>query len=140
MAWIESHQEVGAHPKLKRLARHLEVSRPTAVGHLHYLWWWCLSFAVDGDLSKFDVEEIAEGAEWEGNARPFVTALIKTGWLDEEPLRVHDWMTYAHRMVEHKARRSTASESGLLGNHVRWHRDRNFFDSDCVYCKKEAKQ
>ena len=39
MAWIESHQEIWRHPKTKKLARLLSVSVPTAVGHLHGIWY-----------------------------------------------------------------------------------------------------
>jgi len=54
MAWIESNQEVGRHPKTKKLARLLDISVVTAVGHLHYLWWWALDFAQEGVLTKFE--------------------------------------------------------------------------------------
>ena len=51
MAWIKSQQVLREHPKLKRLARRLEVSVPAALGHLHMLWWWALDYAQDGDLT-----------------------------------------------------------------------------------------
>jgi len=39
VAWIESHQTLGQHPKTRKLARLLNISAPTAVGHLQFLWW-----------------------------------------------------------------------------------------------------
>lgn len=39
MAWIESNQQLARHPKVKKAARTLEISVPTVVGHLHFLWW-----------------------------------------------------------------------------------------------------
>jgi len=113
MAWIESHQELGRHPKTRRLARILGISLPAAVGHLHYLWWWALDFAEDGDLSGYDSYEIAEAAMWEGDPDEFVDALIHcgpggmAGFLDrtgDGGLVLHDWDEYAGRLIERRAR------------------------------------
>jgi len=38
-----------------------------AVGLLHCLWWWCIDYATDGDLSRYDAEDIAIACEWEGD-------------------------------------------------------------------------
>jgi len=96
MAWIESHQELGRHPKTARAARRLGVSRVTVVGHLHYLWWWCLDYASDGDLSPYSAEEIAEAAAWDGDPAAFVSALVEAGFLDRTDGRlvVHDNADY----------------------------------------------
>lgn len=96
MAWIKSFQELGRHPKTRRLARSLGISMPEAVGHLNYLWWWTLDFAKDGILSRYTVEDIADGGEWEGDPAKFVDALIDAGFLDcdEEGMSIHDWAEY----------------------------------------------
>ncbi len=98
MAWIESHQEMARHPKTRRVAMRLGISKAAVIGHLHLLWWWTLDFAPDGDLSGFDAEELAAVAEWEGDAEQFLQALLDTGWLDEGR-RVHNWGDYAGRLV-----------------------------------------
>lgn len=102
MAWIESHQTLGQHPKTRRLARYLGISLPTAVGHLHYFWWWALDYAQDGNLSKFEPEDIAEAALWEGDAATFLEALIKAGFVDRkgQELVIHDWDDYAGRLID----------------------------------------
>ena len=82
MAWIESHQEVGRHPKTKKLARLLGISLPTAVGYLHYLWWWALDFAQDGTLDRYETDDIADAMQWDGDADELVTALVKSGYID----------------------------------------------------------
>lgn len=101
MAWIESNQEVGRHPKTKKLARLLDISVVTAVGHLHYLWWWALDFAQDGLLSKYDESDISEACVWEGDAKFFVDMLVKSGYVDvtDDGLFIHDWFDYAGRIV-----------------------------------------
>ncbi|OUM99328.1 MAG: hypothetical protein BAA04_09700 [Firmicutes bacterium ZCTH02-B6] len=113
MAWIESHQELRDHPKTKRFARRLGVSVPTAIGHLHCLWWWALDYAPDGDISDYDAEDIADAAMWDGDPEQFLQALIECGpgggpgfvERDEHGMRLHDWDDYGN---EHKVRQEAA--------------------------------
>lgn len=113
MAWIESHQELRDHPKTKRFARRLGVSVPTAIGHLHCLWWWALDYAPDGDISDYDAEDIADAAMWDGDPQEFLTALIECGpgggpgfvERDEHGMRLHDWDEYGN---EYKVRSRAA--------------------------------
>ncbi len=104
MAWIESHQELGAHPKTRKLARVLGISRPAVVGHLQFLWWWAMDYAQDGSLSRFDALDIALGAEWDEDAETFVQALTSCGFLSEKDdhLVIHDWHDYAGKLIERR--------------------------------------
>jgi len=120
MAWIESHQEVGRHPKTKKLARLLGVSLPAAVGHLHYLWWWALDFAQDGVLEKYDNDDIADAMQWDGDATQLIDALICSGHIDstEHGLVIHDWGEYAGKLLERRAKdrarkRAAAEAAGV---------------------------
>ena len=107
MAWIEAHQELRDHPKTKRAARTLGISRPQMIGHLFCLWWWSLDYAEDGDLSDFDAEDIADAAEWDGDADAFVSALVdcgpadRPGFLVEDNggLSIRDWSQYGGKYV-----------------------------------------
>lgn len=138
MAWIESHQEVGRHPKTKKLARLLGVSLPAAVGHLHYLWWWALDFAQDGLLDKYDAEDIADALQWDGNANQLVEALISSGYIDdtEDGLVVHDWAEYAGKLLERRAkdraRKRAAAEAAGVPASVRRSSDGNDEEADGV--------
>lgn len=104
--WIESHQELRHHPKTKRLARVLRICTPQAVGHLHFLWWWCLSYAQDGDLSAYEIGEIADAAEWDGDPSVFFAALVNSGFIDvageEEHYTVHDWQKYGGKLIDRR--------------------------------------
>lgn len=99
MAWIKSQQALREHPKLKRLARRLEVSVPAALGHLHMLWWWALDYAQDGDLTPFDPLDIADAAGWEGDPEAFIEAMVSCGIrgagflerTEDGDLLIHDW-------------------------------------------------
>lgn len=104
MAWIESHQELGAHPKVRKLARMLTISRPAVIGHLHFLWWWALDYAQDGDISRFDVEEIAEALLWDGEPQAIVDALVAVGFIECEgdARYIHDWQDYAGRLLQQR--------------------------------------
>lgn len=102
MTWIESHQELGRHPKTRKLARALNISRPAVVGHLHYLWWWALDFAQDGDLSRYDADELAEATLWDGDASEFVEALIAAGFVDRTTRHLHDWNDYAGKLLDQR--------------------------------------
>lgn len=108
MAWIESHQELRDHPKVKRLARLIGTSVPAALGHLHCLWWWAMDYADDGDVSRYDEFDLAEAALWDGDATTFVKALQScgpggtSGFLDDSQL--HDWWDYAGKLVERRQR------------------------------------
>ncbi len=103
MAWIKSNQELGRHPKLKKLARLLSISQPNAVGLLHFLWWWALDFAQDGNLSKYEAGDIADAVFWQGNPQNLIDALVESEFLDiaeNGDLHIHDWFDYAGRLIE----------------------------------------
>jgi hypothetical protein len=102
MMWLQVHTSLVHHPKTARLARRLRVPKAQAIGHLVALWLWCLEYAPDGELSKFDVEEIAEAALWEQDAAQFVEALVAAGFLDrnDDVLSVHDWDQYGGKILE----------------------------------------
>ena len=64
MAWIKSHDTLRQHPKTLRLSRLLAVNVRETIGLLHCLWWWCMDYAPDGDLSRYDPDEIAAAVDW----------------------------------------------------------------------------
>lgn len=99
MSSIKSNPTLGGHPKLRRLAHALRISRAQAFGHLLYLWWWAVDGAPDGDLSSLTPEEVAEMAEWPGEPESFVEALRACGWLDPDG-RIHQWQELARMGVD----------------------------------------
>jgi len=102
MAWIESHQELANHPKTKRFKRALGISTPQAIGHLHLLWWWALDYAQDGSLAAFSPDDLAEAAEYEGEGERFVDALVKSGFVDEDGMTIHDWDDYGSKFLKRR--------------------------------------
>ena len=104
--WIESHQSLGGHPKTRKLAHKLEIKIPQTMGHLTLLWHWAMDYAPDGDLSRYDAEDIAIAAQWDGNADDFKEALVACGWIDcdDDGERIHDWYDFAGKLIERRAK------------------------------------
>ena len=109
MAWIESHDELPTHPKTRKAARKLGVSVPTVIGHLHVLWYWCLTHRPNGVLDGMDADDVADAAGWDDDGEPFVKALLAAGWLDDDAgtMVVHDWWDGAGKTIK---RRKFATE------------------------------
>lgn len=108
MAWIESHQTLREHPKVYVLVDALGVSKAQVLGHLHLLWWWCVDYALDGVISQNDVA-IARAAEWTGEPKKFVEALVGAEFLDRADgvLTIHDWLEYCGTLVAKRLERQS---------------------------------
>jgi hypothetical protein len=146
MAWIESHQQLRDHPKVLRLSRMLNCQKPQTVGLLHFLWWWALDHAEDGDLTDFDCFDIASACGWEGDAEELVNALVqcgpgnRAGFLerDDDGIYLHDWLNYAGKLVE-----SRRHHAGQKRKHRELYNDRKLCEAirkrdrdRCRYCDK----
>lgn len=103
--WIQVYSNLIKHPKTYALADELKLSSkdtsPNAVaaGMLVSLWLWAAQNATDGDLSKCTARAIAEAAEYKKNPVSFVSALVKTKWLDEDK-KLHNWDEYATLLID----------------------------------------
>lgn len=97
MAWIKSHQDLKDHPKLLLLCQMTGLSKSEAIGHIHMFWWWVLSYAEDGDLSKFKGSLSVDGLK--------LNDLKACGFVDEDE-KVHDWFDFAGRYLIDKYRTS----------------------------------
>ena len=105
--WIKLHDTMLNHIKIKRLSRSLGLSPVHARGHIITLWLNVLVYASDGDLDGWDNEDIADYAEWTGDANQFVEAMAEAGLLDDIDghFYVHDWMEYAESLKIAQRRR-----------------------------------
>ena len=98
--WIQVYSNLIHHPKTTALADELGIrsadanSNAVAAGMLVSLWLWAAQSATDGDLSGCSDRAIAEAAEYKKKPSAFVSALIKTKWLDEDR-KLHKWEEYA---------------------------------------------
>ncbi len=86
MSWIRSEKALLHHPKTVHLQVLLKVDVDVVIGRLHRLWWWCLDYALDGDLSK------QEGKVIEQACGIPIQTLIRSGFVDGRPYRrIHGW-------------------------------------------------
>jgi hypothetical protein len=119
MAWVESHQEIGKHPKTKRAARLAGVSIPTMVGHLHLIWHYALDFAESGDVTHLEPWQIEDAAMWDGQEGLLHDALIDAGFIDagESGERsLHHWHDYAGKLIERRRADSERKKKPSTGN------------------------
>lgn len=97
MSWIRSDQALLHHPKTHLLQSYLGVTLPETIGRLHMLWYWCLDYALDGDLSRKEPKMIEQAC-----GIP-LKLLLKAGFVDARPYRrIHDW--YGNQSSYLKAR------------------------------------
>lgn len=103
MAWIKSDESLSQHPKVDELAEILELHPAQVIGHLHYLWWWALSYADDGDITKYQ-KRISKAANYDGDNQEFIDGLVKAGWLDrsDSKLQIHDWAEYHGALIDRR--------------------------------------
>lgn len=113
MAWIESHQELGRHPKTLRLAVELKCSVPCAVGFVHFLWWWALDYAPDGLVVEANKPLVAQACMWMRKSDAFWEALETAGFVEpaEVPgvIRIHDWTDYSGKLKTQRALRKESN-------------------------------
>lgn len=104
--WVHVYRMVFDHPKTKRLGKKLGMDAAAAAGYLVCLWTWAMGIAPDGDLSRFDAEEIEAACGWGGEDGVFLAAATECRWFDNHAagLVIHDWHDWAGTMVEKRAR------------------------------------
>lgn len=107
MAWIESHQALGQHPKTLALAAALHCTLPTAVGHLQYLWWWALDYAPDGLVTARTRPVAIRACQVQRQPERFWSALVEAGFVDVldelgPTWRIHDWREYTGRLIDQR--------------------------------------
>lgn len=100
------------HPKIKQLARLLDVSRATAVGTLEMLTHFAARYAIQGDVGRWPDAELAEAVDWRGDPARLIAALLEVRLLDvccaQHRLLIHDWADHADDSV-----RKTLKKRGL---------------------------
>jgi hypothetical protein len=90
------------HPKTLDFAARLNVSRPTAIGHLELFWHFAAKHAPRGNIGKFPDGAIARACDWTGDPESLVKALLKSGLIDESETHrylVHDWPEHCPNWV-----------------------------------------
>jgi len=116
--WLELHYDVFEHPKTKRMSKILKTPRAAVVGHLAALWTFSARYAISGDLTKLEDDEIEIAAGWEGKDGAFLQAALTVGYLDSdgESVRIHDWDDYAGKWANRRARNAERMRHARAGD------------------------
>jgi len=77
------------------------------------LWAYAVENQPDGVFSDYSPEEIASLIGYNGDASIMLQALLKSGFMDDAPLRIHDW-------GEHNGYHKTYSERAKKAANARW--------------------
>ncbi len=96
------------HPKTLDLMARLSINRREAVGLLDMLLDWAIDYAPCGDIGKWSNGVICGSVDWPGNADDLVSALVGSGWLDEDKehrLVIHDWPDHAPMFLRAKLKK-----------------------------------
>jgi len=110
MAWRKLEDTFYDSPKIKRLAKLLAIERPHAAGCVALLWSWALRHAKDGDLSKYDIEDIEDAAFWTGARGDFTQSCKTVGLIDGEngSFAIHNWIERGGSFAEAQRKRLKA--------------------------------
>lgn len=93
--WQKTDPHLRSHPYFVKFKSRLGVSSNEAHGILSGLWAFAFNFAHDGDLSRFDAEDIALGVEWEGDPDALMAALA-VGFVNNGI--IHDWYEWGGKL------------------------------------------
>lgn len=87
-----------SHPKIRKLARLIDMPPFAAMGLLEALTHWAFTYAMDGGIGKFDDDEIADGVGWRGKPADMMQALFEAKLVaqhDHFRWVIHDWHEHA---------------------------------------------
>ena len=97
--------------KIRKLGLKLNIEEAHAGGLMANLWSWCLSHAPDGDLTKFDADDIEWAAKWKGEPGKFVRICVEVRLIDEYELEgithraIHNWLVHGGSYAEAQRKR-----------------------------------
>lgn len=99
------------HPKMKALARALNIPIAYANGIMERIWHFSAEYAPDGGIGKYGDQDIAVECGYDGDPELLVSALLaqNSRWLDNDDsvrLIVHDWPEHCEDSVHCKLARA----------------------------------
>lgn len=101
MPWIASDIDIGTNTNTLRLQRAMEWDMQRTVGALHMFWHWAMHEVLDGDLRKFNDDDIAihSGVALE-DAEQFVNAMKHARYIEITPyFRISNWWEIAGKYL-----------------------------------------
>lgn len=107
MAYIRLDSELTTSDKFLDLSSRLKVGTKDTLWNLTHFWFWVSVKHHDGVLQNISDYVIAHQAQWFGDPKAFVNALVDSGFLDRGDgcLSVHEWEKWRPEWVRSKSRR-----------------------------------
>jgi len=99
--WIKIYVSVFTHEKTLHMAELLGTQPLYAASHMISLWTWAMSNRQEGSLDGLTAKQIALAAQYQGDEKKFIQALLTSKYLDED-YAIHNWTTYAGKFLEVK--------------------------------------
>jgi hypothetical protein len=130
MTWIRVDTALSRHPKVIRFAKMMGVSRHEGLGILLDLWTWAVDYTDNGDLSRYESDELMEllGIHQQAALMPpdLMEALVGSGFVDSDGDRsvLHDWDDYQGQLEaqreanRERQRRYRQKRKGDMGDTV----------------------
>lgn len=81
------------------------------------LWAYAADNQPDGEFSDYTADEIALQINYTGDASSMLQALLQAGFMDPEPLRIHDWQ-------QHNSYHATFADKAKAAAKARWEKER----------------
>jgi len=98
------------HYKMVRLEKTLGIERWGAVGIMESIWHFTAKFTPAGDIGSKSNQDIADGIFWNNDPNILINALIKSGFIDENPIHrliIHGWSEHAEDSTQVYLARNT---------------------------------
>lgn len=97
------------------------------------LWSYAAGHQPDGCFKDYSAEELAMLIGYLGDAQALLQALLKAGFMDEKPLRIHDWHEYNGILDFFSKRAKKAADA-------RWEKERSKEKEQIKADQSKAKQ
>jgi uncharacterized phage protein (TIGR02220 family) len=97
------------------------------------LWNIAAEHQPDGNFSDYTAEELAALLSYNGNAFEMLQALLQAGFMDENPLRIHDW-------EEHNGYHATFASKAKLAAEARWEKERTKERDEKIRDERKGKE
>jgi hypothetical protein len=97
------------HPKFAQLKVILGQPKGPVAGWLEMMWHFTGRFTPQGNIGKYTDTAIEAWVEWNGEPGALIAALVKSGWIDHDPvhrLLVHDWAQHADKATKNALMRA----------------------------------
>lgn len=104
-SWQKSDPHLRRHPTFLKFVKLLGINQNLAHGILSGLWSFAFDFAHDGDLSRFDPDDLALSLDWEMDGATVWRALRDSGFL-ESGGKISDWKSWGGAVFSERQRDS----------------------------------